>query len=272
MSIVLASQDDPMDPERRETRSQKKRKATGPLRETNASNLMQGTGTDVLIPSRPIPTSYDNRFTVKLKYADTMWLQHSHTATANQRFALNDIWDPDVTGIGHQPYQRDNWAALYALYNVLETHVKLTFYNMNDVGFTSTTTPVGVRLPSIISISPYTNTTALSSAPLFPRLEMKNESHFMLAPEASYIYEHTFNNDDFQMSGIDADNDRTWTSVGSSPSLRKGIDILTMSGYPPAIAGVSPAGAAHHNICMLVELEYTVQFIDYTNALRTSSS
>lgn len=272
MSIVLASQDDPMDPERRETRSQRKRKATGSLEGTNASNVMQGNGTDVMIPSRPIPTSFDNRYTVKLKYADTIWLQHAHTATGNQRYALNDIWDPDVTGIGHQPYQRDNWAALYALYSVLETHVKLTFYNMVDTGFTSSTTPVAVRLPTIVSLSPYSNVSALSSSAIFPRLEMKDESHFMLAPEASFVYEKIFNQDDFNVSISDADNERTWTSVGSSPSVRKGLDILTMSGYPAAIAGVAPTGAAQCNTLMLIELTYTVQFIEYTNALRTSSS
>lgn len=272
MSIVLASQDDPMDPERREIRGSKKRKSATPLRETNAGNVMNGLGTDIVIPSRPIPTSYDNRFTIKLKYADTMWIQHAHTATGIQRFALNDLWDPDVTGVGHQPYQRDNWAAMYNLYSVLETHVKLSFYNMTDVGFTSTTTPVAVRLPAVVSISPFTNVSAISNGPIFPRLEMKNESHFMLAPESTYIYEETFNSNDFQMTGIDADNDRTWTVIGSSPTLRKQIDITTMSGYPPAIAGVTPAGGAQVNILMLAELEYTVQFIDYTNALRTSSS
>lgn len=270
MSTALASQDDPMDPERRETN--KKRKSSNQLTQTNASNAMNGRGTDILIPSRPIPTSFDNRYTVKLKYVDTLWLQHANTTVGNHRFALNDLWDPDVTSVGHQPYQRDNWAAMYSFYSVLETNVKLSFYNMNVDGFTSTSTVPAIRLPTIISISPYSNTGALSTTAIFPRLEMKNQSHFMLAPEASFVYEKVFNQDDYNVSITDADNDRTWTAVGSSPTLRKGLDILTMSTWPPTIAGLTPANGAQANTMILVELTYTVQFIEYTNALRISSS
>lgn len=43
-----------------------------------------------------------------------------------QQFRLNSLFDPDLTGAGHQPYLRDTMAALYNVYCVYGTRIEFT--------------------------------------------------------------------------------------------------------------------------------------------------
>lgn len=42
-------------------------------------------------------------------------------------FAANGIYDPNVTGVGHQPLYHDEMAALYQYYTVVGSRIKVTF-------------------------------------------------------------------------------------------------------------------------------------------------
>lgn len=61
---------------------------------------------------QPIP----QRFIVKHKYADTV---STIAGSGIYAFNLNSMWDPDRSGIGHQPYGRDTFASLYNKYRVI---------------------------------------------------------------------------------------------------------------------------------------------------------
>lgn len=47
-----------------------------------------------------------------------------------QTMRLNSLFDPDLTGVGHQPYGYDQMAALYNVYKVTRVQVELTFTAM----------------------------------------------------------------------------------------------------------------------------------------------
>jgi hypothetical protein len=57
------------------------------------------------------------RYICKMKYAETV------ATDANGRFAfnLNSIFDPNRTGVGHQPYGHDTLQTLYNRYRVIST-------------------------------------------------------------------------------------------------------------------------------------------------------
>ncbi len=62
-----------------------------------------------------------------LRYAETFSFT---TGTAGvvgtiQLMALNDIFDPNITGVGHQPYGHDQLAVWYTKYLVLGTRIRL---------------------------------------------------------------------------------------------------------------------------------------------------
>lgn len=62
---------------------------------------------------RPIPS----RFITKHKYAEA--LSVSTPGMGIYKWNLNSLWDPNRTGVGHQPYGYDQLAALYNRYRVI---------------------------------------------------------------------------------------------------------------------------------------------------------
>lgn len=61
-----------------------------------------------------------------LQYVDTKTIAPASGA-AHHVFRLNSIFDPDVTGVGHQPAYHDQWSALYNKYRVLSATWKIVF-------------------------------------------------------------------------------------------------------------------------------------------------
>jgi len=70
----------------------------------------------------PIPQRY---ITVQ-KYSDTFLLNTSQTV---YNFNLNSVYDPNRTGIGHQPYGFDTLATMYNRYRVIGCSWAINGYN-----------------------------------------------------------------------------------------------------------------------------------------------
>jgi len=52
--------------------------------------------------------------------------------TSSWSFRANSIFDPDQTGVGHQPIGSDQWAVFYNHYIVLESAISITFYPASE--------------------------------------------------------------------------------------------------------------------------------------------
>ena len=61
-----------------------------------------------------------------MKYSQTFTI--SSALGAVQRFNLNNIYDPDRTGVGHQPYGYDQLGAIYNRYRVIACHWAINVY------------------------------------------------------------------------------------------------------------------------------------------------
>lgn len=62
---------------------------------------------------------------VKHRYVDTIGLSGTTGAPSAYFFSANGMYDPDITGTGHQPLYFDQYAALYNHYTVIGS--KVTF-------------------------------------------------------------------------------------------------------------------------------------------------
>lgn len=92
---------------------------------------------------------FAQRYITKMKYSETYSLSLSNSYS--QIMNLNSIWDPNRTGIGHQPYGRDTLDQIYNRYRVIACS-----YVINAISQTGDTVRV-VALPSNELIaSPYT--------------------------------------------------------------------------------------------------------------------
>ena len=72
-------------------------------------------------PRRSLPVSgFPSRKIVRLRYAQTINLNASGTGTpVHHNFCANGMYDPDLTGTGHQPMGFDQWMTVYDHYTVL---------------------------------------------------------------------------------------------------------------------------------------------------------
>ncbi len=76
----------------------------------------------------------------RLTYAQTVTLTTGTLGVmgAAQQFSLNSLFDPDTTGVGHQPYGFDQFKAFYGYYRVDRCTVRLISSNVgasSDVQF-----------------------------------------------------------------------------------------------------------------------------------------
>lgn len=81
----------------------------------------------VFRPQRIIRTGFPKTTAVKLRYVDNIELNPTAGVIASHSFRANGIYDPDLTGVGHQPLAFDQWSAFYNHYTVVGAKIKATF-------------------------------------------------------------------------------------------------------------------------------------------------
>lgn len=75
---------------------------------------------------------------VKMKYGTIVTINPGAGVSATHVFRANDAFDPDRTGVGHQPYGFDQWSNFYDHITVLGSRIKATFMPRGSVATTST--------------------------------------------------------------------------------------------------------------------------------------
>jgi hypothetical protein len=117
----------------------------------------------------PLINFLDPHKYVTLKYTD-IYSQSLTTVTGtNQIMRLNSIFDPDLTGTGHQPYGYDQLSALYNRYRVLSSSWKITFHAESQ-GFYAVVVPSNGNLGTAI-----TNLASFTLAGETQRSEIKSQ-------------------------------------------------------------------------------------------------
>lgn len=70
---------------------------------------------------------FPQRLMTKLRYFDTFQISSTSGSIAKQVLNLNSTFDPDQSGVGHQPLYRDTYASIYDQYAVVSCVAKITF-------------------------------------------------------------------------------------------------------------------------------------------------
>lgn len=85
---------------------------------------------------------FPSQLLTKLRYNDTYNLTSLSGGIGKQVCSMNGIYDPDITGVGHQPLYRDTFASIYDQYAVISSKITVQFANL----FTDTAVHVGLLL------------------------------------------------------------------------------------------------------------------------------
>lgn len=83
---------------------------------------------------------------VKMRYNEHVSLNSASGAIATNFFRANSIFDPNQTGIGHQPLGRDQWELFYNTYTVIGAKVTVNFCVQGVPTPSSTATQLAVGI------------------------------------------------------------------------------------------------------------------------------
>ncbi len=119
-----------------------------------------------VVDSHPVPNSK----LVKLRYSDTFPLDPSAATAAHYLFSANGIYDPNITGIGHQPMGFDEWMTFYDHYKVLGSKCTITFQNQ------------GATLASNVVCGIYLNDDTSSSVNITDMIEQRDTNWRFIEP------------------------------------------------------------------------------------------
>ena len=93
----------------------------------------------VIVPTVPrnMPALMSPKYQTKLRYTDTIVLAPSVLSVAvNHVYSANGMYDPDVTGVGHQPRGFDQLMSMYGTYVVNKAVMRI---DILDPGVSGTT-------------------------------------------------------------------------------------------------------------------------------------
>lgn len=74
-------------------------------------------------------TGFAKSALVKLRYTTTLSLNPGAGTPGTNVFSANGLYDPDITGVGHQPMSFDQWMTFYDHYTVLGSKISANFMN-----------------------------------------------------------------------------------------------------------------------------------------------
>jgi len=188
---------------------------------------------------RPPVFGFPNTIITKLRYCDTFNLASTAGSVVAQLFAANGIFDPDISGIGHQPMYRDNFASIYDQYVVLGSKIKVTFSNTG-----ANAAIVGINGDDDSS----------GSATLATKLEQNNSLWRQIGALGSGLDTCTITNnfEPLRDFGIAAKDDgSSSTPVGSNPN-----ELWVFQTFMAA------NNSATLTVQCTVEIEYTVKFTE----------
>lgn len=245
------------------------------MREKRGSIDDLGMGTQII---RKIPRTqlgFVEQPFIRLRYADIKLLEGAFGSAAAYQWAVNDIWDPDVTGVGHQPHMRDLWATQYNWYSVAKCDYKITVVNANQHEHTSTALgDTEFSVPALVTAFVVHASTDgdWNGTGVFPQMEVRNRRHdaVIVRDTAPTVFSGTWNPGEGSLDNLNNESDFEYTAIGSSPNVRRSLVVNTQPLQQITQPGIDIA--IINAVYVMVELEYTVQFVECPTATRQVSS
>ena len=84
--------------------------------------------------------AFPNTKTLNLRYVENFTLNPGVLGSSVQVFSMNGLFDPNITGLGHQPMFFDNYMAIYAAYRVNVAYITFVAIDTQIVNSVQTAT------------------------------------------------------------------------------------------------------------------------------------
>ncbi len=120
-------------------------------------------------------TGIASRSIVKLRYCSTETLNPGVAGTvANHVYSANGLFDPNITGTGHQPMGFDQWMAFYNHYHVIGSKITVNFVSKGTTTVDENTYIVGVKVAPSTTLETSLSTVCENARTVFKPLTNSN--------------------------------------------------------------------------------------------------
>lgn len=86
---------------------------------------------------RPLPNPIAHSRLVRMRYVETVNVDPAIGSVGTYQFRASDVFDPNATGGGHQPYGHDTYQTLYQKYIVVSSKISVKFWSTGVTANTS---------------------------------------------------------------------------------------------------------------------------------------
>lgn len=205
---------------------------------------------------RSLGLAFPDKLTMTHHYTEQTFFNPATGAYNYYTWSCNDMYDPNVTGTGHQPYYFDQLSAIYNHYTVIGSRIKLTFIPV-DVQPASGNVPANIGV-FINDNSTFSQTGAFQTLAEFAR--GNGQSKWICAGTTNNVYlnakwsaKHKFG------SGVLANNALRGASAGS-PTEQQYYSVWFYNAHPTSTATVLVA----------VDIEYIAVWTERKDAIAGS--
>jgi len=108
-------------------------------------------------------TGFPGFMKITHRYSSAIRLTTLAGATGSYIFSCNGIYDPDVSGTGHQPMYHDTYEKIYNDYTVLGAKIVAHFWSEENTSYAYSI--VGIKLDDDASLSPATTIESIVEQP-----------------------------------------------------------------------------------------------------------
>lgn len=199
-------------------------------------------------------------------YCETITLSSGTESNVTvHNFSANSLWDPNVTGVGHQPMGRDEVATLYQNYHVSGGEIEVTYYSATNPNIVQTENcpMVGIHIPTLDQDG--TTTDPIADDDAFTELV---EAGVIVPKGRKNHMQHAY-------AGRPLTLKRKWSTryiakdfLRNPSTLVNNPDIGAASGANPSsnlllqLWASSPTGGAHADIKAVVRITYYATWTD----------
>lgn len=191
---------------------------------------------------------FPDRLRTKLHYCDVVQLTASAGSPGIWQFRLNSLYDPDLTGVGHQPQWYDQLSAVYQYYQVLGAKITVTFIP-NQIADTETND----KGPYIVGITHHPGTATFGSASYAALLEDPNTVTGVIVDKQGGNNAKTLSATYSPKRDLGVDASDTQTPTNSNPASVQNTSYCS-------IWALDMTEAVSQDVVCKVEIEYMCEF------------
>lgn len=189
---------------------------------------------------------FPDRIKTRLKYCDVIQLTGAGGTAARHQFRMSSCFDPDFSGIGHQPHWFDTYATVYQTYRVLGSKITVTFSpnNISD-------SEVNDRGPYIVGLTGNENS-IWNSNTLIDVMEDPSSQHVVLGDKQGANNVKTLVATYIPMRDLDTDSndDLVRALTNNNPIRNFFMNVWAMDMTESAIV----------DVVAKIEIDFIVQF------------